>query len=59
VGEEGEAMSDIGPDGGRVFVHGEYWSGRAETPVPQGVRVRVTAVEGLLLTVVEAGRGKG
>ncbi|HYS82179.1 MAG TPA: nodulation protein NfeD [Anaeromyxobacteraceae bacterium] len=54
VGEEGEVMSDVGPDGGQVFVHGEYWRARAAAPVPRGARVRVTAVEGLLVTVVEA-----
>ena len=58
VGEEGEAMSEVGPDGGQVFVHGESWRARAAAPVPRGARVRVTAVEGLLLTVVEAARGK-
>jgi len=58
VGEEGEAISELGPDGGQVFVHGEYWRARAAAPVPRGARVRVMAVEGLLLTVVEAARGK-
>jgi membrane-bound serine protease (ClpP class) len=56
LGEAGEALSDLGPAGGEVFVHGEYWRARAAEPVPRGARVRVTAVDGLVLTVVaEAG----
>lgn len=58
VGEEGEAISELGPDGGQVFVHGEYWRARSPAPLPRGARVRVTAVAGLLLTVVEAGPRK-
>jgi membrane-bound serine protease (ClpP class) len=52
VAEVGEALSDIGPAGGEVFVHGEYWRARAAEPIPRGARVRVTSIEGLLLTVV-------
>ncbi len=52
VGEEGDALSDVGPQGGEVFVHGEYWRARAAAPIPRGARVRVTAVDGLLATVV-------
>lgn len=54
VGEEGEALSDVGPAGGQVFVHGEYWRARAAEAIPQGARVRVAAVEGLVATVVPA-----
>jgi membrane-bound serine protease (ClpP class) len=52
VGAAGEALSDVGPAGGEVFVHGEYWHGRSESPIPKGARVRVAAVEGLVVTVV-------
>jgi membrane-bound serine protease (ClpP class) len=52
VAERGEALSDIGPAGGEVFVHGEYWRARAEAAIPQGARVRVVAVQGLVVTVV-------
>ena len=54
VGEEGEALSDIGPSGGEVFVHGEYWRAQARDPIPRGARVRVAAVQGLVATVVPA-----
>jgi membrane-bound serine protease (ClpP class) len=54
VGAEGRALSVVGPASGEVFVHGEYWQARSGTPIPQGARVRVAAVEGLTLTVVAA-----
>jgi membrane-bound serine protease (ClpP class) len=52
LGETGEALSEVGPEGGEVFLHGEYWRARAATPVRRGARVRVTAVDGLTVTVV-------
>jgi membrane-bound serine protease (ClpP class) len=52
VQEVGEALSDVGPGGGEVFVHGEYWQARAAEPIPRGARVRVASVNGLMLTVV-------
>ncbi|MFL5302227.1 MAG: NfeD family protein [Anaeromyxobacteraceae bacterium] len=55
VDEVGEALSDVGAAGGEVFVHGEYWRARSADPIPRGARVRVTAVEGLVVTVVAAG----
>jgi membrane-bound serine protease (ClpP class) len=51
VGEKGEALGDVGPEGGDVFVHGEYWRARAARPLPRGSRVRVVAVDGLVLGV--------
>ncbi|OFX25628.1 MAG: serine protease, partial [Anaeromyxobacter sp. RBG_16_69_14] len=50
--EAGEALSDVGPEGGEVFIHGEYWRARAGERIPRGARVRVAAVNGLVLTVV-------
>jgi membrane-bound serine protease (ClpP class) len=52
LGASAEALSPVGPDGGEVFLHGEYWQARSATPIPAGTRVRVTAVEGLTVTVV-------
>ncbi len=52
VGSRGEALSDVGAAGGEVFVHGEYWRARSELPIPRGARVRVTGVDGLVVTVV-------
>lgn len=36
---------------GHVRVHSEIWNARAEQPVRKGQRVRVTALDGLVLTV--------
>ncbi len=52
VGEVGRALSPVGPQGGEVFLHGEYWRARSESAIPQGARVRVASVEGLTVTVV-------
>lgn len=46
----GIAHTALAPSG-KVFVHGEYWDAVAPRPVEAGARVRVTAVEGLLLKV--------
>ncbi len=51
LGEMGEAITEVGPEGGEVFVHGEYWRARAGRRVPKGARVRVAAVDGLTVTV--------
>jgi membrane-bound serine protease (ClpP class) len=52
LGEEGEVREAIGPDGGRVLVHGELWSAHAPAPIPEGARVRVVGVRGLTVEVV-------
>jgi len=51
VGETGQALTEVGPEGGEVFVHGEYWRARAAGRVPKGARVRVASVDGLTVTV--------
>jgi membrane-bound serine protease (ClpP class) len=53
VGAEGDALSDIVPAAGEAFVHGEYWQARSAARIPQGARVRVVAVDGLTVRVVE------
>jgi membrane-bound serine protease (ClpP class) len=50
IGETGVATSALVPDG-MVFVRGEYWNAVSPAPLPAGSRVRVTAIEGLRLTV--------
>jgi membrane-bound serine protease (ClpP class) len=57
VGAAGETLSEVGPGGGEVFVHGEYWHGRSASPIPKGARVRVVSVEGLVVTVVADDQG--
>jgi membrane-bound serine protease (ClpP class) len=53
IGRTGQALTAIPPGGlGRVRTHGEIWSATARDAVAEGDTVRVTAVEGLMLTVV-------
>ena len=58
VGEIGSAFSPLAPEG-KIFVHGEYWNAVSPVPVPAGARVRVTAVDGLTLTVEPAPDRRG
>lgn len=51
VGEVGRAVEAVGPEGGRVFVHGEYWNALSGAPIEAGAKVRVLAVRDLTLTV--------
>jgi membrane-bound serine protease (ClpP class) len=53
VGAVGDALSAVGPDGGEVFVNGEYWRARSAGAIARGARVRVLAIDGLVLTVEE------
>jgi membrane-bound serine protease (ClpP class) len=55
LGAEGQALSEVGPEGGEAFVHGEYWKARSAGLIPKGARLRVTAVDGLTVIVVAAG----
>jgi membrane-bound serine protease (ClpP class) len=51
VGLVGEARGELKPEG-PVFVKGALWRGRSgDGPIPAGTRVRVRAVEGLILRV--------
>ena len=52
IGEIGVARTQLGLEG-KVFVHGEIWNAVAKAPLAEGVKVRVSAVNGLRL-VVEA-----
>ncbi|GAB4247147.1 MAG: nodulation protein NfeD [Acidobacteriota bacterium] len=51
VGQLGTAKTDVGPQGGRVFVAGELWRARSRVPIPAGARVRVVQVKGLDMVV--------
>jgi membrane-bound serine protease (ClpP class) len=59
IGQTGSAITQLAPEG-KVFVHGEYWNAVAGGPpggaaLPAGTPVRVTALEGLTLTVEAIG----
>jgi membrane-bound serine protease (ClpP class) len=54
IGEIGQASTAVGPrEPGRVVVHGELWQAQSAESIPAGARVRVTRVDGLMLTVQE------
>jgi membrane-bound serine protease (ClpP class) len=57
LGEVGQVTSEVGPDDGEVFVHGELWAARASQPIAPGAAVRVREVHGLVLHV-EAAPGR-
>jgi membrane-bound serine protease (ClpP class) len=50
VGSVGEAVADFA-DTGHILVHGELWKARTPVPVRKGQKLRVSAVEGLQLSV--------
>ena len=59
VGESGHALTAIGPDAqGQVTVHGEIWRATSDELMQAGDRVRVTAVNGLTLTVRGVGSSR-
>jgi len=51
VGEVGIATTDITPQGGTVYVHGEYWSAISGGLIEEGKRVRVIEVKDMTLRV--------
>ncbi len=54
--EIGVAQTPLSP-AGKVFVHGEYWDAVSSLPVVAGARVRVRAIDGLILKVEPAADG--
>jgi membrane-bound serine protease (ClpP class) len=55
VGESGVARTDIDNRQGKVFVHGEWWNAVADGLIPAGSRVRVEAVQNMVLKVKKIG----
>lgn len=59
IGAGGVALEDFSGEGW-ARVHSENWRVRSGTPVRKGQRLRVTAIEGLVLDVIaEPGNGNG
>jgi membrane-bound serine protease (ClpP class) len=54
LGEVGQALTEVGPQGGQVMVHGELWRARAQNPIPPEKRVVVRGLDGLTVLVEEA-----
>jgi membrane-bound serine protease (ClpP class) len=60
VGEIGIARGELGPDRtGRVFVHGELWAARSDTPVGAGQTVEIVHVHDMELRVRSHPRERG
>jgi membrane-bound serine protease (ClpP class) len=57
VGEIGEVKVALNP-GGRIFVHGEYWSAEAEEQIAVGEKVRVVGFDGMCLKVDKVPPGR-
>ena len=53
IGELGVARTTVSPEG-KVFVHGELWNATSGTPIHEGTRIRVRAVDGLRVVVEPA-----
>ncbi len=51
VGEIGVAKSPVSAEGGRVFIHGEWWDAISDEPIPEGAKVKVVASTNLVITV--------
>jgi membrane-bound serine protease (ClpP class) len=60
IGRTGRALTAIEPGGvGRVQTFGEIWTATSSAPIAEGDTVRITRVEGLLLTVAPAAPAAG
>ncbi len=51
VGEKGEARSALTPQGGKVFVVGEWWDAVSGEPIEAGARIEVLGIDGMVLNV--------
>ncbi len=51
VGSSGRVLKPVGPEGGTVFVAGEYWQASADELIPEDEEVEVVQMDGLRLTV--------
>jgi membrane-bound serine protease (ClpP class) len=52
LGKVVNALTPIDSSDGKVFVEGEYWTAKSDTPIQQGNSVLIIAVEGLTLKVI-------
>lgn len=54
-GRQAEVVDPVGPEGGRVFVNGEYWNAVSGEEIEAGQPCEIVAVQGLTLTVRAVG----
>jgi membrane-bound serine protease (ClpP class) len=60
VGRSARVLRPVTPDGGQVFVNGEYWAARTRSGEVERARwVRVVAIEGMSLVVEPEPEGAG
>jgi membrane-bound serine protease (ClpP class) len=50
-GSHGFVLKPVGPDGGMVFVQGEYWKARSPVAIAEKAEIEVVSVRGLVLEV--------
>ncbi len=55
IGETGVAKTDIDENGGKVFVHGEWWNAFADEPISIGSTIIVEEINNLKLKVKKKG----
>ncbi len=53
IGQIGEVRAELTP-AGKIFIHGEYWNARAETPIEVDAKVEIIGYEGMTLKVRRA-----
>ncbi len=51
IGMMGQARGAVGPEGGKVFVHGEWWRAVSSAPIADKGKIRVLAARDLTLIV--------
>lgn len=51
IGTRAEVVDAVGPEGGRVFVDGEYWKAVSDREIPEGRMVEIRGIDGLTMTV--------
>ena len=51
---EGVVRGSVGPEGGSVFIRGEFWNAESADTIEDGAHVRVDGVDGLKLRVRRA-----
>ncbi|MGM8932538.1 NfeD family protein [Salinicola halophyticus] len=57
IGAETVALGDFSAGRGKVLLHGERWRARGQADIHKGDRLRVTALEGLTVTVTPLADG--
>ncbi len=54
AGVKTTAATDIDPEGGKIFMHGEYWKAVSDSPIAKGEKVVVKSVDSLVCKVEKA-----